>query len=60
MLIAFSKDAATNTSPDHSTADISPGALWSEVIGSLTAYNVAVVGGRLDNSLLSSLFCSSL
>ncbi len=60
VLITFSKDAATNISADHSTADIGPGARWGEVIGNLTAYNVAVVGGRLGESALSSLFCSSL
>lgn len=60
VLITFSKDAATTISADHSTASIGPGARWGEVIGSLTAYNVAVVGGRLGNSTLYGLFCSSL
>jgi hypothetical protein len=60
VLITFSKDAATTISADHSTANIGPGARWGEVIGSLTAYNVAVVGGRLGKSTLYSLFCSSL
>jgi FAD/FMN-containing dehydrogenase len=52
VLITFSKNAATNISSDHSTADVGPGARWGEVIGNLTAYNVAVVGGRLGRSLV--------
>jgi hypothetical protein len=52
VLITFSKDAATTLSADHSEADVGPGARWGQVIGNLTAYNVAVVGGRLGWSIL--------
>jgi hypothetical protein len=60
VLITFSKDAATNISSDHSTADIGPGARWGEVIGNLTTYNVAVVGGRLGESIPFNLYYDSL
>ncbi|PMD47417.1 FAD-binding domain-containing protein [Hyaloscypha variabilis F] len=52
VLITFSKDAATAISANNATAEVGPGARWGQVIGNLTAYNVAVVGGRLVGGLL--------
>ena len=47
VLISFSKLASTTSSSDKSTADVSPGARWVQVMTALEPHNIAVVGDRL-------------
>lgn len=53
ILIAMSSMANTTVSDDRNLAHVGPGSRWSGVMGALEPYDLATVGGRLGESLIS-------
>jgi FAD binding domain len=47
VLISFQNLDGTALSYDRKTAEVGPGATWSDAVGALEPYGLTVVGGRL-------------